>query len=101
MTLAVMREHLRQEEEQVARRAWTGGRSMTPDPMDPYDTLTTMANAYRAKFARDVWTWRMDPGRIPAVVAAMRKAMEDGQPLSADEAQAVTGVSPPPMDAVG
>lgn len=60
-----------------------------------------MSRAYRDQFGRDVWTWRMDPARIPALVTVMRKAMEDGQPLSVDDAVAIPGVSPPPLHAVG
>jgi hypothetical protein len=43
----------------------------------------------------------MDPRRIPAVCKVMRHAMETGEPLSVDDAEAITGVSPPPLGAVG
>ena len=77
---------------------------MTGAPMDqpdPYDALLEASRAYRDRFGRDVWTWRMDPDRIPTVIQAMRAAMERGEALSVDDAEAITGVSPPPLGAVG
>jgi precorrin-3B methylase len=43
----------------------------------------------------------MDMDRLPALTAAMQAAMRAGEPLTCDEATALTGVSPPPLDGVG
>jgi hypothetical protein len=42
----------------------------------------------------------MDPARFPALIVAMKAAMRSGEPLTCDEATAITGVSPLPLDAV-
>jgi hypothetical protein len=61
---------------------------------DPQDALLQATLEYRARFGQDVWTWTMDPARVPAVCSAMRAAIERGVPLSI--AEAVTGVGWPP-----
>jgi hypothetical protein len=68
---------------------------------DPRDAYVPVAMAYSRQFHREIWTWRMDPARYPALIAAMQAAMQADRPLTCDEATAITGASPPPLNAVG
>jgi hypothetical protein len=81
----------------------TRHRTLTPagPSPEPWDQLQAVMAAYGRQFRREVWTWRMDRDRIPALIGAMEAAMEAGEPLTCDEATAITGVSPPPLGAVG
>jgi ABC-type branched-subunit amino acid transport system substrate-binding protein len=76
-------------------------RRRTPAVADPLTAFAPVAEAYRRRFRREVWTWRMDWDRLPALAAAMQAAMQAGEPLSCDEATSITGVSPPPLGADG
>jgi hypothetical protein len=68
---------------------------------DPWAAYVPVAEAYSRQFHKEIWTWRMDPARYPALIEAMQAAMRADTPLSCDEATAVTGVSPPPLGADG
>jgi hypothetical protein len=67
------------------------------DPPHPLDAFAPVAETYRRQFRREVWIWRMDMDRLPALT----KAMKAGEPLTCDEATAITGVSPSPLGTVG
>ena len=82
---------------EAMRRAKAEERAFRQANPDPRDAFVPVAEAYRRQFRREVWTWRMDPARFPALIVAMTS----GEPLTCDEATASTGVSPPPLDAVG
>jgi hypothetical protein len=69
--------------------------------LPPLDAFAPVAEAYRRQFRREVWIWRMDMDRLPVLTKAMKAAMRSGEPLTCDETTAITGVSPPPLDAVG
>jgi hypothetical protein len=60
------------------------------------DELLKVTLAYRARFGRDVWSWTMDPARVPVLCQAMREAMRRGVPLTEAEAEGITGVGWPP-----
>jgi hypothetical protein len=70
-------------------------RRIPPLDTDPWEALRDVAHAYYQQFGKEVWTWRMDPARIPALAAAMKAALAAGRPLSVNEAAAVTKVTPP------
>jgi hypothetical protein len=86
---------------EAMRRAKAEERAFRQANPDPRDAFVPVAEACRRQFRREVWTWRMDPARFPALIVAMKAAMRSGEPLTCDEATAITGVSPPPLDAVG
>jgi hypothetical protein len=73
----------------------------TPPAPDPYAPLRREIGRYRRQFDSEPWTWRADPIHFPVLIRAMRQARRDGRPLTLDEASAITGVSPPPLGAIG
>jgi hypothetical protein len=67
-------------------------------PPDLLAAFAPVAQAYRRQFCQGVWIWNANPACLPALAAAMRAAMQADQPLTCEEAAAITGVSPPPLD---
>jgi hypothetical protein len=80
------------------------GRLLTQAQTDrctAYGRLSAAMDRYRDAFGTTPDTWRMNPARGPALIAAMDAALHAGRALTVDEASAVTGCKPPPLGTVG